>query len=177
MEILFGQLYDDNSVLKCAALQCHSFGCHMVYYLVVEVTGISQNISGKQALPYSAAQAWRDTHFDKSLNLKTQQECEENKHVRMVAKCAKHKIFISAFCSLYKSYLALADKAGSIPVAEQLTQLFHPHWAQLGVADRQHNMVSLGWFISFFNQTDSVIFSNSKLWALSAQCLTNHDCS
>lgn len=68
------------------------------------------------------------------------------------------------------SHLALADKAGSIPVAEQLTQLLHPHCAQLGVADiDKHNEVnglfgfleSGGYKVGMQNQTE-VSSSNPK---------------
>lgn len=53
--------------------------CLLVVYLVVEVTGISQTVDGEETLPNSTSQTRRNTHPDESLNLKTQQECEENK--------------------------------------------------------------------------------------------------
>lgn len=43
------------------------------------------------------------------------------------------------------SHLALADKTSSIPVAEQLTQLLHPHWGQLGVAEKDNTLHHQVW--------------------------------
>lgn len=43
-----------------------------VFYLVAEVTGFSQTVNGEKTLPHSTSQAWRNTHPDESLNLKTQ---------------------------------------------------------------------------------------------------------
>lgn len=44
--------------------------------LVVEVTGFSQAVNGEKTLPHSTSQAWRNTHPDEPLNLKTWQKSE-----------------------------------------------------------------------------------------------------
>lgn len=64
--------------LKQGILPC---ACLTVFYLVVEVTGFSQTVYSEKTLPNSASQAWRDTHPDKSLNLKTQQVREGRQDV------------------------------------------------------------------------------------------------
>ena len=55
--------------------------CLIVFYLIVEVTGFSQTVNGEKTLPHSTSQAWRYTHPDKSLNLKTQQGWKGRKDV------------------------------------------------------------------------------------------------
>lgn len=55
----------------------------IVSHLVVEVTGFSQTVNGEKTLPHSTSQAWRNTHPDKSLNLKTQRECVGKQYVRL----------------------------------------------------------------------------------------------
>lgn len=52
----------------------------IAFYLVVEVARFSQTVNGEKTLPHSTPKAWRNTHPDKSLNLKTQQECEGKHH-------------------------------------------------------------------------------------------------
>lgn len=50
-----------------------------------------------------------------------------------------------------ETHLTLADEAGSIPVAEQLAKLLHPHRAELGVTDGETTRrLSLHWFIRRF---------------------------
>lgn len=41
-----------------------------VLYLVVKVTGFTQTVNSEKTLPHCTSQAWRNTHPDKSLNLK-----------------------------------------------------------------------------------------------------------
>lgn len=147
--------------------------CLIVFYLVVEVTGFSQTVYGEKTLPHSTSQAWRDTHPDKSLNLKTQQVCEGRQdvclhllHGKTIRKIIRKTLGLGFFCSRDQSHLALADKAGSIPVAEQLTQLFHPHWAHFRVADTQDNIVGLDWFLSFWKSGWWWYFQWKQNWSL-----------
>lgn len=97
-----------------------------ILHLVVEVTGFSQTVNTEKALPHSTSQAWRNTNPDESLNLERHSGVSSN-------NCD----MLNIFWSLYKSHLVFADEAGSIPVAEQLTQLLHSDWAQMWVADRK----------------------------------------
>lgn len=151
--------------------------CLIVFYLIVEVTGFSQTVNGEKTLPHSTSQAWRYTHPDKSLNLKTQQGwkgrqdvCLNLLHGKTIWKIISKTLlgfFLFFLCSWDQSHLALADKAGSVPVAEQLTQLFHPHRAHFGVADTQHNIVGLDWFISFWKSGWWWRFQWKQNWSLS----------